>query len=524
MDGLTPLSGDGDAVRRAIEEASRLLDARAEAYRRYHREFRPEERDVLHDECRFAERRVGAFIAELKRAGLLGDGRPQQGTRVGRQKSQVSLTELGVDKEQSRKWQRWAAMTDDEFWALLEHERGPLKIVARRSSPAGRQIHKISLADISVSNRFRAIKPDAVEALAGSMQERGLIYPITVRPLEGGKFSLNTGHHRNEAACKLGWNKIDCIISKGLDAIEAELCEIDENLIRADLTPAEQAAHHARRKELYEEKHPETKKGAAGRGRKKSQIATSNEPAPAFVDDTAQKTGKHRSTVARAVKRGKDIPNVAELAGTALDEGAELDALAKLKKIAPERQANLIEKAKAGEKVSAKAEIQARKGRTPPAVTDAPHDVDQPSRLFQPALVPEPAPEPASQQPMSSDDDALVPATQGDVVSPTAPTEPAPRLDHNVIHRAAVRKSIRGLANIRDVDFGPVVDAMPIEQLLESRDERDEARRTFFAWSAALDAAFERAMLTEQPASAAAPPNPSAAAGGQARGDGRSAS
>jgi hypothetical protein len=113
---------------------------------------------------------------------------------------------------------------------------------------------------------------------------------------------------------------------------------------------------------------------------------------------------------------------------------------------------------------------------------------------------------------MSSQVDALVPATLGDVVPPTAPTEPAPRLDPHVNHLAAVRGFILGLANIRDVDFGPVADAMPIEQLLEAREERDEARRTFFAWSAALDATFECVKLTVQPASAAAPPSTSTAA------------
>jgi hypothetical protein len=48
------------------------------------------------------------------------------------------------------------------------------------------------------------------------------------------------------------------------------------------------------------------------------------------VDDTAKKTGKSRAAVAREAKRGADIPNVAELAGTSLDKGDELDALAKL--------------------------------------------------------------------------------------------------------------------------------------------------------------------------------------------------
>jgi ParB/RepB/Spo0J family partition protein len=357
----------------AVEEV-RGLRADAIKWKRYFKR-RQEPRFKAWQVRQRAERRLGQLLIAMKDAGILTDGRSTPGFKIGTLPKEVlTLEQLGLGKDESRAWQALARISDQEFEAWLDKPRTRRTTAARRSSRAGPQIQCIALSIITVSNRVRALRPEAVDAMAESMRDQGLLNPITVRP-EGNGYKLVIGHHRCAAARKLGWEKIDCIIRKGLDAITAELCEIDENLIRADLTPAEQAAHHARRKELYEEKHPETKKGAAGRGRKKSQIATSNEPAPAFVDDTAQKTGKHRSTVARAVKRGKDIPNIAELAGTALDEGAELDALAKLKEIAPERQADLIEKAKAGERVSAKAEIQARrKGRTPPAVTDAPHD------------------------------------------------------------------------------------------------------------------------------------------------------
>jgi N6-adenosine-specific RNA methylase IME4 len=166
---------------------------------------------------------------------------------------------------------------------------------------------------------------------------------------------LVVGHHRYAAAQKLGWEKIDCIVRKDLDAVDAELVEIDENLVRADLTPAEQAAHHARRKELHERKHPETKSGQTGRGRGK--VRQNGEANERYTKDTAEKTGASERTVQRHVERGTSIPNVSELAGTCLDQGAELDALARLKDVAPDRQANLIERAKSGEKVSAKTEI-----------------------------------------------------------------------------------------------------------------------------------------------------------------------
>jgi hypothetical protein len=62
---------------------------------------------------------------------------------------------------------------------------------------------------------------------------------------------------------KLGHATIECRVEE-FTADEARLAEIDENLIRADLTPSERAVHHAERKKLYLKLHPETKRGAAG--------------------------------------------------------------------------------------------------------------------------------------------------------------------------------------------------------------------------------------------------------------------
>ena len=90
--------------------------------------------------------------------------------------------------------------------------------------------------------------------------------------------------------------------------------------------------------------YPETKQG--GDRRSKSQTL-------AFVSDTAVKTGRSKSSIKQDATRAKHIPKLADVVGTSLDQGAELDALAKL----PEsRQAALIERAANGEKVSAKPE------------------------------------------------------------------------------------------------------------------------------------------------------------------------
>ncbi len=156
------------------------------------------------------------------------------------------------------------------------------------------------------------------------------------------------------AAKKLKWPALDCIVLDDVSADQAELVEIDENLVRADLSPAEEAAHLGRRKELYELRHPATKRGSAG-GRAKAAKAkgakSQNETgqADAFIDDTAKKTGKGRSTIARKAARAKVVV-LPEIIGTSLDKGAEIDALAKLP---VEKQRSLAEAAKRGEQVSA---------------------------------------------------------------------------------------------------------------------------------------------------------------------------
>jgi ParB-like chromosome segregation protein Spo0J len=73
---------------------------------------------------------------------------------------------------------------------------------------------------------------------------------------------LVVGHHRLEAIRKLHreghWSSgsIRAEIVDEMDDDAALLAEIDENLIRAELSPAETAIHITRRKELYEKLQP----------------------------------------------------------------------------------------------------------------------------------------------------------------------------------------------------------------------------------------------------------------------------
>jgi N6-adenosine-specific RNA methylase IME4 len=209
---------------------------------------------------------------------------------------------------------------------------------------------EVSIADIAVpADRLRPLRPEIVEQLAGSMQTIGQLQHILIRRRVDRGFYVVAGRHRFEAAKALGWLTIRAIVTGDSGA---ELAEIDENLIRADLSPAERALHVARRKELYELQHPETKQGAAPAKRcgKGGKLKSQNENFT-FVADTAAKTGKGRSTVARDATRGSKVTVLADVVGTSLDQGDELDALAGLP---DDVQRKLADRAKAGEKITAK--------------------------------------------------------------------------------------------------------------------------------------------------------------------------
>jgi hypothetical protein len=381
-----------------------------------------------------AERKAGQLLIDTGKAGLRESGRATKGFRAGAPTGLPKLKDIGPYRTESQIWQRLAAIPQDLWDAALADSvmptrAGMLRLIEPQPTSMGPspKIHSISLSSIeSPPYRLRALRPDVVDTLAGSMRDIGMINPITVGPREGLRHELRAGLHRLMAARKLGWEKISAIVLKGTDAVEAELVEIDENLVRADLTPAEQAAHHARRKELYEQKHPETvsvtRRGGPGRGKKNGR-QNGEGLADRYTKDAAEKTGDSERTIQRNVERGENIPNVAELSGTFLDQGTELDALAKLKDIAPDRQAELIEKAKSGEKVSAKAEIKARWEKREA----------EPKR-----------------------DAAPLPEQKPDAAPPTAPDQPAPTPDlwadqHASVHATVPKSGKQILAIVASV-------------------------------------------------------------------------
>jgi ParB family chromosome partitioning protein len=107
---------------------------------------------------------------------------------------------------------------------------------------------KIQIENIKIKNRMRKLNAEKVSELAESFSLLGQLEPITLAN-DGDKYTLLAGWHRLEAAKSLGWDEIKAEVFDG-NEVECELAEIDENLMRNDLTILEQGEHLARRQEL----------------------------------------------------------------------------------------------------------------------------------------------------------------------------------------------------------------------------------------------------------------------------------
>jgi ParB/RepB/Spo0J family partition protein len=218
----------------------------------------------------------------------------------------------------------------------------------------------VRLADIIIKDRLRGVVEALVPIMTDSVSERDVIQPPVVRPdpADGDKFILVSGLQRINAATVLGKHTMLCRVV-ALNKFEATLWEVDENLARASLSAADEALFMARRREVYELLHGKGKaRGAAAANAKMGRRhATAMLALASFSKDTANRTGKSQRSIQRAIQRAAQNgpTTLTRVARTALDNGAELDALPLLPRATQEF---LIEQAAAGAEVSA---VQARK-------------------------------------------------------------------------------------------------------------------------------------------------------------------
>ncbi len=113
---------------------------------------------------------------------------------------------------------------------------------AAAAAPAGESVREIPLAEIDRSPwQTRDLpSPESVQDLAASIRTAGVMQPIVVRPMPGGRYQLIAGERRIAASYLAERATVPAIVRPVSNEMAAEMTLI-ENLLREDLNPIEQA-------------------------------------------------------------------------------------------------------------------------------------------------------------------------------------------------------------------------------------------------------------------------------------------
>jgi ParB family transcriptional regulator, chromosome partitioning protein len=128
---------------------------------------------------------------------------------------------------------------------MAERKRGMgrgLAAILPESAEGGPELRELDVTQIDPNPDQPRAKFDAaaLDALAGSIGSVGLLQPLIVRPLDGGRYELVAGERRWRAAQKAGIDRVPAVVrtSPEDERLQAALIE---NMVREDLNPIEEA-------------------------------------------------------------------------------------------------------------------------------------------------------------------------------------------------------------------------------------------------------------------------------------------
>ncbi len=133
------------------------------------------------------------------------------------------------------------------FDALLSQDYNPTVLL-----DSGEKIHQITLKQITPNTEQprRIFDQTALNELAASIKQYGVVQPIVVTPLDNNNYELIAGERRWRAAKLAGLKEVPALVRTTKDMEKLEVALI-ENVQRVDLSPIEQAISIARLHEQF---------------------------------------------------------------------------------------------------------------------------------------------------------------------------------------------------------------------------------------------------------------------------------
>jgi len=153
---------------------------------------------------------------------------------------------------------------------------------------------------------YKVLDDDSMNDLTESIQESGILEPITVRPLENAdNYEIISGHRRYHAAKKAGLTEVPAFI-RAVSRDEAAIMLVDSNLHRERILPSEKAFAYKLKAEALN--HQGKRSDLTS-----SQVATKLDTAA----EIGSVSGESRDTVYRYIRLTNLIPELLDM----MDEG-----------------------------------------------------------------------------------------------------------------------------------------------------------------------------------------------------------
>jgi ParB family chromosome partitioning protein len=225
--------------------------------------------------------------------------------------------------------------------ALLADVNPPAS-VASTDAPRATQVLAVERVQPNPNQPRRAFAPDALDQLAQSIRQKGIVQPLIVRPLgQDGQYEIVAGERRWRAAQMAGLHELPVVV-RDFDDVEVLEIAIIENIQREDLNPIEEALAY---RQLIDRFGHTQEKLAEALSRSRSHVTNLLRllTLPASVQDYVT-TGALSAGHARALV---SAPNPAELATAVVKKGLsvrETERLAKTVIAKPMRKGRKSEK------------------------------------------------------------------------------------------------------------------------------------------------------------------------------------
>lgn len=210
----------------------------------------------------------------------------------------------------------------------------------------------VPIAEIEVGTTISET-PQNVSALATSIDECGLLHPITLSRIESDeagppdskpKYRLWAGRDRLTAAISNGWQDIPALIVEG-DEAQLQIVAAQENLVRRKLSCLDESLLLSAWQTAYEQQHPMAKRGGDRRYREGEQSAIL-----AFCKYAAERTPYSARTIQRMVGIARRLDGEAALALKGTDLADHQQALETLCLEDPEIQRQVVVKCRGNPK------------------------------------------------------------------------------------------------------------------------------------------------------------------------------